>query len=132
MGNTCPCQLVLARVFTASKLRRPILLLVQKYWMKRTIKGRAFYQDALPLIIPSSYVLNNSDHKGCQQCSTRGYVPINATHFSAHGAGSFGMVRYSLLIRTVLTSWHPCRQTNSNPSLAIPGGGVHRGGRLCL
>ena len=69
-------------------LRRPDFFCLRKRnrGKKTAIKGRAFYKDALPLIIPSSDVQNNSDRKKCQQCS----VPINATHFSAHGANSGG------------------------------------------
>ena len=98
-------------------LRRPILFACPKrIGRKTTIKGRAFYQAALPLIIPSSYVRNRSYHKQCQQCTTRKYVPINTTHFSTHSASRCGTVTFLWLIRTVLTNWHPCRQTNNDPS----------------
>ena len=65
---------------TASMLRRlPFFCLSKrKVGKKTTIKGRAFYQDALPLIIPSSYVRNKSDQRwflhGCQLVNT---VPID-------------------------------------------------------
>ena len=39
---------------------------------------------------PSSDARNKSAQKKCQQCSTERCVPINATHFSAHGANSGG------------------------------------------
>ena len=117
---------------TAVCLRRPILFACPKRIGRKTaIKGRAFYKDALPLIIPSSDVPNKSEQKKCQQCSTERYLPINSMHFSIHGAGNSSMAICLWLIRAVLTKTHLCRHLAVVGSVSILGGGVHRGGRLC-
>jgi len=42
------------------------------------------------------------------------------------------MVGSFSLIGILITSMHLCRQTSMKPSVSLLGGGVHRGGRLCL
>ena len=54
---------------------------------KTAHRGGLFTKTPSPMY-PSSYVRNKSDQERCQQCSTGTCVPINTTHFSAHGAGT--------------------------------------------